>query len=120
MDRMRMLRIAAALTLTLTFPLGAGAIPDTKRERPDTALLAHDGVRGVDLAVQVASGRAQGLRHEGGPPGSEFQEQAPAASFHPSAPDRDHEGSAPVPEPSSILLFAVSLLLARSAIRRSA
>jgi hypothetical protein len=43
MHWMRLLWTAAALTLT--FPLGAGAVPDTKREISDASSLAHDGVR---------------------------------------------------------------------------
>jgi hypothetical protein len=124
MHRMRLLRTAAALTLTL--PLGAGAVPDAKREIPDASSLARNGVRGVDLAIQVASDRAQGLQRKGDLPGSESNGQAPETGFDPSigdpsigAPDLNHEGPAPVPEPSSMLLFATSLLLARSAIRRA-
>jgi hypothetical protein len=124
MYRMRLLRTAAALMLL--FPLGAGAVPDTKREIPDASTLAHDGVRGVDLAIQVASDRAQGLHRKGDSPGSESHGKAPETGFDPSipgpslgAPDLNREGPPSVPEPSSMLLFAASLLLARSAIRRS-
>lgn len=119
MYRTRLLKTAAALILT--FPLGAGAVSDTKREPPDASSLAREGVRGTDLAIQVASGLAQGLRRDGGAqPRTEPNGPTPGAGFdHPApAPERDNESPAPVPEPSSMLLFAASLLLARAALRR--
>lgn len=59
----------------LLFPFGSGAVPDTRRELSADSL-ARAGVTGRDLAVQVASGNAFGLRGH------------------------------PVPEPSSMVLFA--------------
>jgi hypothetical protein len=109
-----------AVVLTLTFPLGAGAVPAAEREFSDASSLAHQGVRGTDLAIQVASGLGYGLRGEHrGQHGTMPNGPTPGAGFeHPApAPDREIRPSSPIPEPSSLLLFAGSLLLARTVAR---
>ena len=54
MNRTRFLQTAAALMSI--FPLGAGAVSDTKREHSaGDSSIAREGVTGRDLAVQVVS-----------------------------------------------------------------
>jgi hypothetical protein len=118
MNRILLLRTAAALMLS--FPLGAGAVPDADREIPDAWSLTQEDVHGVALAIQIASDRAQGLRHDGGSqPGTAPNDPAAVGGFdHPVPfPDRDEGGTAPIPEPSSFLLFTVSLLMTGAALR---
>jgi hypothetical protein len=122
MMRTRFLQTAAALMFL--FPLGSRAVAGTKREISADSL-ARSGVTGRDLAVQVASGRALGLRgHLGEGSDGESDDEAnnplPERFDDPfvARADRDGGGAAPVPEPSSIVLFAGSLLLARAVVRR--
>jgi len=112
--------------LLLLFPLGAGAVPGARRERSADSL-ARAGVTGRDLAVQVASDHAFGLRdyhRHRGQSASESDDEAnkllPERFDHPfvAPADRDGGGVTPVPEPSSMVLFAGSLLLARAVVRR--
>jgi hypothetical protein len=127
MTRTRFLQTAAALMFL--FPLGSGAVAGTKRElSADSHTRA--GVTGRDLAVQVASDHALGLRGDHryrGESGSESDDEAnnplPERFDHPFFPfvapvDRDGGGATAVPEPSSMVLFAGSLLLARAVVRR--
>jgi len=124
MTRTRFLQTAAVLMFL--FPLGSGAVAGTKRELSANSL-ARAGVTGRDLAIQVASDQALGLRgeprHRGGSD-SESDDEAnnplPERLDHPfvAPADRDGGGVTPVPEPSSKVLFAGSLLLARAVVRR--
>ena len=113
MTRTRFLQTAAVLMFL--FPLGSGAVPGTKRELSADSL-ARAGVTGRDLAVQVASDHALGLRghhrHRANKPLPRFDHPFVAPA------DRDGGGATPVPEPSSMVLFAGSLLLARAVVRR--
>ena len=124
MTRTRFLQTAAALLFL--FPLGSGAAPGTKRELSADSL-ARAGVTGRDLAIQVASDHALGLRghhRHRGQSDSESNDKAnnplPERFDHPfvTPADRDGGGATPVPEPSSMVLFAGSLLLARAVVRR--
>jgi hypothetical protein len=120
MTRTRLLQTAAALLFL--FPLGAGAVPGTKRELSVDSL-AGAGVTGRDLAVQVASEHALGLRghpRHRGQSDDEANKPPPEHLDHSfvAPADRDGGGAAPVPEPSSMVLFAGSLLLARVVVRR--
>jgi hypothetical protein len=123
MTRTRFLQTAAALMFL--FPFGSGAVAGTKRELSADSL-ARAGVTGRDLAVQVASDQALGLRghHHRGGSDSESDDEAnsplPERFDHPfvAPADRDGGGVTPVPEPSSMVLFAGSLLLARTVVRR--
>ena len=124
MTRTRFLQTAAALIFL--FPLGSGAVPGTKRELSADSL-ARAGVTGRDLAVQVASDHALGLRghdRHRGRSDSESDDEAnktlPERLDHPfvTPVDRDGGGATPVPEPSSMVLFAGSLSLARVVVRR--
>jgi hypothetical protein len=118
--------LQTAAVLLFLFPLGVGAVPGTQRERSADSL-ARARVTGPDLAVQVASGHAWGLRghhRHRGQSDSESDDEAnnplPERFDHPFvAPvDRDGGGGTPVPEPSSMVLFAGSLLLTRAVVRR--
>jgi hypothetical protein len=107
------------------FPLGSGAVAGSKRELSADSL-ARAGVTGQDLAVQVASDHALGLRGHHRHLGQSDSESDEANNQLPErfddpfvAPaDRDGGGATPVPEPSSMVLFAGSLLLARVVVRR--
>jgi PEP-CTERM motif len=119
MTRTRFLQTAAVLLFL--FPLGSGAVAGTTRE------LSGAGVTGRDLAVRVASGHALGLRghhRDRAQSDSESDDEAtkplPERFDHPfvAPADRDGGGATPVPEPSSMVLFAGSLLLARAVVRR--
>ena len=122
MTRTRFLQTAAALLFL--FPFGAGAVSDTKLKLSADSL-ARAGVTGRDLAIQVASDHALGLRgHHRGQSDSKSDDEAnnrlPVRFDHPfiAPADRDGGGATPVPEPSSMVLFAGSLLLARTVVRR--
>jgi signal transduction histidine kinase len=124
MMRTRFLQTAAALMFL--FPLGSGAVSDTKREL-SAASPARAGVTGRDLAIQVASGNAWGLRghyrvsgQSDGESDDETSNPLPERLDHPfvAPTDRDGGGATPVPEPSSMVLFAGSLLLTRAVVRR--
>jgi len=124
MTRTRFLQTAAALMFL--FPLGSGAVAGTKRELSADSL-ARAGVTGRDLAVQVASDHALGLRghdRQRGQSDSDADGEAhnPLGKHfdHPfvAPADRDGGGATPVPEPSSMVVFAGSLLLARVVVRR--
>lgn len=115
-----------AVALMFLFPLGSGAVAGTKRELSADSL-ARAGVTGRDLAVQVASDHALGLRghhRDRGQSDSESGDEAtkalPERFNHPfvAPADRDGGGATPVPEPSSMVLFAGSLLLVRAVPRR--
>jgi hypothetical protein len=128
MTRTRLLQTAAALMFL--FPLAAGAVPGTKRERSDDSSSIvlregeKEGVTDPALAVQVTPEHARGLHHglrhhpkhsgtnSSGATDARFEHAAPPAIGGRS------EGPAPVPEPSSMVLFAGSLLLARVVVRR--
>jgi hypothetical protein len=121
MTRTRFLQTAAALMFL--FPLGSGAVAGTRRELSADSL-ARAGVSGRDLAVQVASDHALGLRghpRHRGDDGESNEANNPLPRFdHPFVAPADHDGggATPVPEPSSMVLFAGSLLLARAVVRR--
>jgi len=123
MTRTRLLQTAAALLFL--FPLGSGAVAGTKRELSADSL-ARAGVTGRDLAVQVASDQALGLRGHPRHRAESDRESDDAAKNplskrfdHPfSVPaDRDGRGATPVPDPSSMVLFAESLWLTRAVVR---
>jgi hypothetical protein len=125
MNRTRFLQTAAALMSI--FPLGAGAVSDTKREHSaGDSSIAREGVTGRDLAVQVDSEHdldRLGHHRERGKHDAESNGATLAAlgSFdHPAVVSSDQAGSGPtpVPEPSSMMLFATSLLLARGVTKR--
>jgi hypothetical protein len=109
MTRTRFLQTAAALMFL--FPLGSGAVAGTKRELSADSL-ARAGVTGRDLAVQVASQHALGPTPANKPLPNRFDHPFVAPA------DRDGGGATPVPEPSSMVLFAGSLLLARAVVKR--
>jgi len=124
MTRTRFWQAAAALMFAI--PLGSGAVASTTRELSADSL-ARAGVTGRDLAVQVASDRALGLRghhRHRGDSDSESDDDAnnplPKRFDHPivAPADLDGGGATPVPEPSSMVLFAGSLLLVRAVVRR--
>jgi len=124
MTRTRFLLTAAALMFL--FPLGSGAVAGTKRELSADSL-ARAGVTGRDLAVQVASDHAWGLRGHHRDRGQsdsasddDVNNPLPQRFDHPVVvpADRDGGGATPVPEPSSMVLFAGSLLLARAVVMR--
>jgi len=104
MTRTRILQTAAALLFL--FPLGSGAVAGTQRELSADSL-ARAGVTGRDLAVQVASDRAWGLRghhRHRGQSDSESDDKAnnplPERFDHPFVAPADRDGEAPVRCPS--------------------
>jgi hypothetical protein len=120
MSRTRFFQTAAALLFL--FPFGSGAVAGAKRELSADSL-ARAGVTGRDLAVQVASDHAFGLRgyhRDRGQSDGDANNPLPERFDHPFVvpADRDGGGATPVPEPSSMVLFAGSLLLARAVVRR--
>jgi hypothetical protein len=115
----RMRRLSTAAVLPLLFPLGAGAVPDAERELPKVSSVPDSGLRGTDLAIQVAPGLALGLR--GDPRERESDNPTPSGGTgHFRIPETGGGGvPAPIPEPSSLPLFAAGLLWARAAARRA-
>jgi hypothetical protein len=117
---------AVALSSVL-IPLGMGATPQLETKFEASAL-ARSGVHGRDLAIQVASGRALGLRSDH----RRYSSSAPPnwkEGFVPLrhgwsrgtlgavASDRDQVLAA-VPEPSSAIVFGLGVLIAGAWVRK--
>jgi len=129
LTRTRFLQTAAALMFL--FPLAAGAVRGSEREQSgDSSSIdlredEKEGVTGRGLAVQVDSDHEKGLQRghhhrrrteDGGAVADDFDGALKVGSDH-SVALADHGGSAgeataPVPEPSGALIFALGLFAA--------
>ena len=129
MKRTRLLQTAVALMSV--FPLAAGVVSDTKREPSDEVpSIARVGITGHHLTVQVRSDHERDLElghhHRGRTDsGSDAALESALKASRGMALALVDQGraeagrtTAPVPELSSLLLFAASLLVARTGMKR--